>query len=243
MRKKIIRGKNNNINWNLGLFSKNKAKIRVKGNENNVTLNSKNCNKLAIKITGNNNYIFIEENCKFNNTTIFLDGDNNHLYIGSGNEFNKSEILFYKSDSRILFKEDNLLLHSTISINKGKTISIGRGCYLFHNSIRNENILGGNPSIIIGDNCMLGVKSVIQTSDYHASLDLKSRKIENYEKDIVLKEHVWIAENSKVQKGVTIAKDCTLASDSKATKDLKEEHCIYAGTPAKVVKRDRTWKR
>ena len=60
--------------------------------------------------------------------------------------------------------------------------------------------------------------------------------------DIILDDRVWLAEDVYVYKGVTIGKNTVVAARSTVLKSLPE-HCVAAGTPARVVKTGTTWNR
>ncbi|MBR4155847.1 MAG: hypothetical protein IKU01_03975 [Bacteroidales bacterium] len=56
-------------------------------------------------------------------------------------------------------------------------------------------------------------------------------------KPIVLGENVWVGENVRICKGVTIGDNAVIAACSVVTKDVPA-NSIAAGNPAKIVKTD-----
>lgn len=56
-------------------------------------------------------------------------------------------------------------------------------------------------------------------------------------KPIVIGENVWVGENVRICKGVTIGDNAVIAACSVVTKDVPA-NCIAAGNPAKIVKTD-----
>ena len=56
-------------------------------------------------------------------------------------------------------------------------------------------------------------------------------------KPVIIKENVWIGENARICKGVTIGKNAIVAANSIVTKDVPD-NSIAAGNPARIVKTD-----
>ena len=56
------------------------------------------------------------------------------------------------------------------------------------------------------------------------------------DKDILIGENVWIGMNCIILKGVVIGDNTIIGAGSIVTKNL-EANCIYAGNPAKLVKK------
>ena len=52
--------------------------------------------------------------------------------------------------------------------------------------------------------------------------------------------HVWIGMNATVLKGVTIGEGSIVAAGAIVTKDVPD-HCLVAGVPAKIIRRDVRW--
>lgn len=88
---------------------------------------------------------------------------------------------------------------------------------------------------------MLSNTIVIRTSDSHPIYNSSGERI-NPAKSIHIGNHVWIAPNSKIMKGVTIGNGCIIGSDTMVTKDLPDK-VLAVGHPAKIVKTDIYWTR
>lgn len=56
-------------------------------------------------------------------------------------------------------------------------------------------------------------------------------------KPIIIEDNVWIGENSRICKGVTIGQGAIVAANAVVTKDVPK-YCIAAGNPARIVKSD-----
>jgi len=73
-------------------------------------------------------------------------------------------------------------------------------------------------------------------------VDVESGRRINMPADIVLEDHVWLAEDVYVYKGVNIGTQSVVAARSTVTRSLPA-NCVAAGTPARVVKTGTTWYR
>lgn len=97
-------------------------------------------------------------------------------------------------------------------------------------------------SIKIGDNCMFSRDILIRASDGHSVIDKDTKEVLNFGKNITIGNDVWIAGNVAILKGVNIGDGSIIGHGSIVTKDC-ESFCAYAGNPAKLIKRNVTWKR
>jgi len=138
-----------------------------------------------------------------------VEGENNKLFIEDGTtvRYTQMEIL-----------GDNCIIEI------GKNSIIGRDCYLSAKSGR---------KLLIGNKCMFSRNVKIMTSDGHPVY--KNTKIINFSKDTVVKDHVWLADNVTILKGVTIEENSIVGINATVTKNIAPG-VIVAGNPAKVVK-------
>lgn len=96
-------------------------------------------------------------------------------------------------------------------------------------------------SIVIGEDCMFSNNIIVRTSDSHPIYDNTGVRI-NSPQNVRIGNHVWIAPESTVLKGVTIGDNVIVGSKSLVTKDI-ESTCLCAGIPAHVIKRNIKWTR
>ena len=96
-----------------------------------------------------------------------------------------------------------------------------------------------NKSITIGDDCIIAMGTVIRDND-GASHQILAPGYENA-KPIVIGNHVWLGENVMVLKGVTIGEGAIVAASSLVTKNVPP-HSLVAGSPAKVIRENVSWK-
>ena len=169
-------------------------------------------NKLRISKV---NTISIEKKTKISGCTFTIKGENNRLKIHEGCVIR---------DSTIEINGNNC----TIEI--GKNTLIGRNCYLSSRELKTK--------LIIGDNCNLSRNINIMTSDGHNILHNNNRI--NYSKNITIENHVWLADNVTILKGVTVATNTIVGINSTLTKSTNS-NSIYAGNPATLIKKNIIW--
>ena len=122
--------------------------------------------------------------------------------------------------------------NAKISIGKG--VSCGGG--LIVNNV-SANI------ITIGDNCMFGRDVIVRADDGHVICQKGTKKIINNSWGTKIGNHVWLSERAFIGKNVEIGDNCVVGACSVMTKGSSEENVIWAGVPAKIVKRDIEWYR
>ena len=130
-------------------------------------------------------------------------------------------------------------LTGTVKIGRGCTLKIGEG---FTATGGLKLHLSEGCGIYIGNDCMLGVNVSIYNHDYHPIFSATTGKRLNKSRDVIIKDHVWLANNVTILKGTTINSGTVLGIDSTATGEFPS-NCIAVGNPAKVVKEDIVWDR
>lgn len=146
-----------------------------------------------------------------------------------------------------------LVLGSHLRILLGDDVTIGRST-IGASKVFDQPILKiGNNTVIsfgttisvakevnIGDNCLISGFCLIMDSDDHpldpfkrlAGLPVDREEV----KPVRIGSNVWIGAYVCVLKGVTIGDNSIIATHSVVTHDV-ERDCIYAGNPAKMIKR------
>jgi acetyltransferase-like isoleucine patch superfamily enzyme len=200
------------------LFYKVKKKIKGSGN----TINAHNVIMLGVTfdIQGSGNKIDIAKNAILIKTTFLIRGNNHQITI--------QENCIFSSGGTIWMEHEN-----------GKLL-IGKNTTMEEVHIA---VTENNSSVIIGEDCMLAYDIDIRSGDSHSILDTNSKKRINKAKNITIGNHVWLAAHSRILKGVQIADNCVIGSDTVVTKSIVQPNVIVAGNPAKVVKEDILWKR
>ena len=89
--------------------------------------------------------------------------------------------------------------------------------------------------VIIGKNCSIGMRVTFITSS-HKIGDSSKRGGQSYAKKIVVGDGGWIGANVSILPGVTIGDGVVIGTGAVVIGDC-EPNCVYAGVPAKIVKR------
>ena len=97
-------------------------------------------------------------------------------------------------------------------------------------------IIADKTSITIGEHCLIGPNLFITDSDFHG-VEIKDRSNGNYQcLPVSIENHVFIGENVRILKGVTIGEGSVIGNSSVVTKSVPP-YSIYAGNPAKLLKK------
>ena len=91
--------------------------------------------------------------------------------------------------------------------------------------------------IEIGKDFVCAWNIFISDSDWHQI------EGQNHQADVVIGNHVWIANNNNILKGTMIGNNCIVASNSKIINKVFPDNVLIAGTPAKIIKTNIVWKR
>ncbi|MDH4423929.1 acyltransferase [Bacillus cereus] len=165
---------------------------------------------------------------------IKTNNNNNYLYLGCTFEkFTYSDSIFVLNDNATLVLNGSFSIYSgcRISVNEGAILELGSGYINYGANIACFN------RISIGNNVIISENVTIRDSDNHSILYPGYQK----SKPIEICDNVWISMNVTILKGVKIGSGAIVAAGSVVTKDVPN-NCLVAGVPAKIIKRDVTWK-
>ncbi|CUB02972.1 acyltransferase [Marinomonas fungiae] len=163
-----------------------------------------------------NNLVDIHPQSKIKGCRISIKGTNNRLEIAQG--CNLRGVLIELNGEGCQIK-----------IERGTII--GEDCYL---SSREKGT-----QLTIGADCMFSRNVKIMTSDGHDILRGQQRI--NPAQSIHIGNHVWLADNVTILKGVRIGDGSVVGINSTLTKSIAEQQ-IAVGSPAKVVASEVTWR-
>ncbi|MGN0914683.1 MAG: acyltransferase [Alphaproteobacteria bacterium] len=168
---------------------------------------------LHLEFNGNNNTVCIEYPSRIHHSKISFNGDNNQINFGKNAKGVFSFILYY-----------------------GNNIHLG-------NNVQSEGLYATlyGDSLIIGNNCLFSSGIKVWT-DGHTVIDAVTRELLNPPgHTIQIGDHVWIGQDVVLLKRTNIPSNCIIAHSSVVTKAFDKENCIYAGNPAKAVKKGINW--
>lgn len=186
-----------------------------------------------------------------------IEGLTGNEIIGSFREVNKVRIQFFGTGNKLI-TDDTVALRGVriVFLASNATVKIDAG-----SSIRGVLVVGQNSmihigertkfnkpcqleasadcKIIMGSNCLMANVN-FYTSDGINVKSLADQAVVNPAADVVIENHVWIAENTLVLKGSVIQHDSVVAAGS-IVSGLIEANSIAAGNPAKVIRQGVTW--
>lgn len=107
-----------------------------------------------------------------------------------------------------------------------------------HSHFAPYGILYGWGGLKIGPYCNLAAHVVLATVGHHDEITDKPMALTGEKAGpITLVEDIWIAANATICANTTIAKGCVIAANSVLTKDATEPMSIYAGVPARYLRK------
>lgn len=217
MRLKILRIIND-ITFLKLLFLRMLGRCKLKCRRTKLQIGICNLYKFIINDKGKGNTIKIEDETTCENSNISIYGSNNNVIIGKNSYVNGLNILIEGNENKIV---------------------LGDGLFVMGNT---KICVVDGGSVTLGKNCMLSENIEIRATDSHSILDSYTNKRINYEKPIILGEHVWLGTGVTLLKGTEIADGCIVGACSLlAGKKYDENNSIIVGNPGKVVKRNVKW--
>lgn len=124
----------------------------------------------------------------------------------------------------------NFQVCSTAYINSLNGLKIGENVYLAHNVV----LLGKD--ITIKDEVLIGPNTVV-VSGNHTYLNNSFRFGLSVSAPIEIQQGVWVGANSTILAGSIIPEKSILAAGSVSNKKYSEKMSLYAGVPAKLIKK------
>ena len=184
--------------------------------DNNRIENIPNSQEFELEIYGDNNHL------DFTSTTIFnskfvVKGDNNEVLIGRDSHFSGQ---FFINGHKNKFEYGE----------RSRTNS-----RLFINMSENNN------KLIIGKDCLFA-DTRFRTSDSHHIIDLESQKRLNHPGNILIRDHVWIAEGVLVLKNSIIEQNCIIGARSLVSNVTLPKNHLCVGSPCKPIRSNVTWR-
>lgn len=228
-------------------FPKN-YKFKNKGKDNTLKIDAKiNSENLAvIDCKGDNNNIHLSNEFSFKNSCkLTIIGNNNKIEIGSNFQCNRDFNIVILGNNINVVLHQNILVSEALSIycngqGENSLVTIGSNTSFYRTII---NCPESNSNIIIGEDCMFSYDTYVYNTDGHPIYDKNTGIRTNHAKQIQIGNHVWIAWGAAILKNVTISDNIIVGRNSIVSKNLQEEYCVFAGIPARIIKKDICWER
>lgn len=196
-------------------LGRNRISVK-KGNK--IDLGHAFMKRCVININGHDNLVKIDSGLtRLSNTTINIYGNNCSIFIGAGSNLNNCQ-LYIENNNGII----DLKRHVTITDYTELAVLEGK-------------------KIIVGEDCLFSKNIFFRTGDSHSILDQKTGKRINPSEDIMIGDHVWICQDVRILKGVTIGEHSIVAMGSLLTKNIFPSHSIIGGIGGKVLKTGIEW--
>ena len=169
---------------------------------------------------------------------ICVQGRNNHLTIGADTVLGGGMIELRNHDSSITIGSNCNLTGTLRCRAVNSHIRIGR-----HTTMMGAHItLHEAGMITLGEDCMLSGDIAMDVSDMHSILDRETGERLNMPRDILIGDHVWLAQGVRVMKGARIGQDVIVGSRAMVLGTIPA-YSLVVGTPARVVRSGVTWDR
>ena len=168
---------------------------------------------LKLDFKGKNNIVFFAGGSR--NISMVIHGNNGLIFIGQ----NVAKIDISMVGESVLFIGDN-------SSFWGTTFRVLESKYIF-----------------LGNDCMFSWNINLETSDHHTICDILTNNRINFSKSIYIGDHVWCAQGVMIAKGAFIASGTMLGANSLAVSKEYYSNTVYAGSPAREIKKDIFWSR
>lgn len=94
--------------------------------------------------------------------------------------------------------------------------------------------------LTIENDVMIGRNVTVYDSDFHS---INNNTSDNYSSPIYIGNHVWIASNSTILKGVKLSDGCVVAANAVILNDIHKKQLVGNNIVQKVIKNNIEWKR
>jgi acetyltransferase-like isoleucine patch superfamily enzyme len=182
---------------------------------------------------------------KDHNVKVIIEKGANSKIILDGNLVLNSH-LRGRSPIRILLSDEAILhIKGDFTIGNGVCISISKNGKLVIGGRKNESDSGitADSTIMVHSKINIGNDFICAWGVFISDSDWHYIEGQAPQKDVIIGNHVWIANNSNILKGVEIGNNCIVASNSKLINKHFPSNSLIAGIPGNVVKTGITWKR
>ncbi|MEO6233224.1 MAG: hypothetical protein ABJB11_01830 [Ferruginibacter sp.] len=144
----------------------------------------------------------------------------------------------------IILKNDSIFhVGGKFSLGNGVTIFLEKKSSLFIGGQKIESAAGitKNTTIMVNKKITIGTDFLCAWDVFISDSDWHSINGKPHQKDVVIGDHVWVANNANILKGTVIGNGCIISSNSKLSNKTYEQRVLIAGLEGKVIKSDMQW--
>lgn len=150
------------------------------------------------------------------------------------------DIIYIKlnQNSNLIIKGDFVIGQGVrVVVSDNATLSFGGKDKESDSGITSDSLIMVNKSVKIGADFICAWDVFITDSDWHQI------KGQNHQSDVIIGNHVWIANNNNILKGSVIGNNSIIASSSKISMKSFPDNVLIGGIPPRVLKEDIEWSR
>jgi acetyltransferase-like isoleucine patch superfamily enzyme len=159
------------------------------------------------------------------------------LVCGRKLKLSSGKPLYIGKGARVLLGEDSACeLGEGVYLSRGclLQVNVGARLQIADNVFLNENVrIVANESVFIGSNTLFGPNVCIYDHDHVFNEQGVSEELVS--SPVVVGERCWVAANSLIVRGVSVADSVLIGGGSVVSRSL-EESGVYVGAPAKRLK-------
>ena len=154
--------------------------------------------------------------------------------------------MFPISNETILYLNGDMVCEGTLVVGVGSCIRVGEGATLTFGKgtiLGAQNLVFCEERITLRDDFLSAWQCQIMDTDRHCLTDMQTSIKAPCKKEIFVGRHTWIGNSVFLYKDTHLPDDSIVASGSICNKDYSEEkpYCLFAGRPAKVIRRNTKW--
>ena len=148
--------------------------------------------------------------------------------------------VFIRNNVELYFRlGGQIQIEKKVKIDSGSRLLVSNNSTLkimSETKIGKNTIINAGANIVIGKKCLISANCILQCSSHNDNENRNIQDLGYLHADIHIEEDCWIGANSIVLKGVIMKKGSILSALSKL-QDNTDPFYIYAGNPAKKIKR------
>ena len=187
---------------------------------------------------GNNQILFNEDKVKLLNSQIIFSGENNKLYIDDDVTIYKSKIHFVGNNNYAYLSKNCFKIICNLNMTDNSEFFVGKDVFFNHSL---TCFCSEEKNIYIGDECLLANGIFLRTADPHLIFDCTTKQRISIANSIILGDHVWIGQESKIFKGTYIGSGSIIGAGSVVSNKMIESNSVYGGAPIKKIRDNIFW--
>ncbi len=146
-------------------------------------------------------------------------------------------IMFYGRNNIVRIGRNSVMTNAQFICGNNGSIEIGD-----KTTIEGAAFHSSEARVVIGQDCMISMDVIVRNHDNHHIFDMRTNERINYNKDVVIGNHVWIGKDATLLSGCRIG-DGSIVAENATTSSSFPSNVIVAGCPAKIIRESVCWSR